>query len=171
MPDAAALLALAEARLSTGRIAVGWEPPSDEVVERLRAASAPLVLAGPGVVRDGAIAGLNALAVAGGLGVVNTWGAKGIFDWRSRHHLATVGLQARDAELAGVPEADLLVCVGVDRLEAAPELWRVVPTIDVPTAALGPLSELWSRPRSGIAMPPLRERLAAATQAGWAGTG
>jgi thiamine pyrophosphate-dependent acetolactate synthase large subunit-like protein len=168
---AAALVALAEERLLSGRSAVGWEPPSDEVVERLRAASAPLVLAGPGVVRDGAIAGLNALAVAGNLGVVNTWGAKGIFDWRSRHHLATVGLQGRDAELSGVPETDLLVCVGVDPLESAPELWRVVPTLDLPTASLAPLAEAWSRPRAEIPMPPLRDRLAAATQAGWAATG
>jgi thiamine pyrophosphate-dependent acetolactate synthase large subunit-like protein len=171
VPDAALLLALAEERLVSGRTAVGWEPPSEEVVARLRAASAPLVLAGPGVVRDGAVAGLNALAVAGSLGVVNTWGAKGIFDWRSRHHLATVGLQARDAELSGVPEADLLVCVGVDPLEAAPELWRVVPTLDVPTASLAPLAEIWSRRRTEIPMPPLRDRLAAATQAGWAATG
>lgn len=164
-------LARAEARLALGRTAVGWEEPSAEVLDRLRSAASPLVLAGPGVVRDGAIAGLNALAVAGSVGVLNTWGAKGIFDWRSRHHLATVGLQARDAELAGVPDADLLVCVGVDDLEAAPALWRTVPALDVPTAMLGPLSETWWRPHSEILMPPLRDRLAAATQAGWAATG
>jgi thiamine pyrophosphate-dependent acetolactate synthase large subunit-like protein len=171
MADAAALLAAAEARLAPVRTAVGWQEPTAAVLDRLRSAARPLVLAGPGVVRDGAVAGLNALAVAGSLGVVNTWGAKGIFDWRSRHHLATVGLQARDAELAGVRDADLLVCVGVDDLEAAPDLWRTVPTLDVPTAMLGPLSEAWSRPRVEITMPPLRERLAAATQAGWAATG
>ncbi|MCU1484778.1 MAG: thiamine pyrophosphate central protein [Actinomycetia bacterium] len=171
MSDPAALLALADERLAPVRTAVGWEEPTTEVLDALRAARSPLVLAGPGVVRDGAIAGLNAFAVAGSLGVVNTWGAKGIFDWRSRHHLATVGLQARDAELSGVCDADLLVCVGVDDLESAPELWRTVPTIDVPTPMLGPLSEAWSRPRVDIVMPPLRERLAAATQSGWAATG
>jgi thiamine pyrophosphate-dependent acetolactate synthase large subunit-like protein len=167
VPEPAALLALADERLAPPRSAVGWLEPTDDVLDALRSARAPLVLAGPGVVRDGAIPGLNALAVAGSLGVLNTWGAKGIFDWRSRHHLATVGLQARDAELSGVGEADLLVCVGVDDLESDPSLWRTVPSIDVPTAMLGPLSEAWRRD-AGVVVPPLRERLAAATQWGWA---
>jgi hypothetical protein len=170
VPDAAALLALADERLAPVRTAVGWEPPGDDVLDALRSARSPLVLAGPGVVRDGAVAGLNAFAVAGSLGVVNTWGAKGIFDWRSRHHLATVGLQARDAELSGVGEADLLVCVGVDDLEASPALWRTVPSIDVPTPMLGPLSEAWRRDAE-VVMPPLRSRLAGATEWGWAVTG
>src|SRR5687768_2999894 len=102
--DPAALLELAEARLRWPRLVPAderWVEPTDEVLEQVTAAEAPLVLAGPGVVADGAIPGLQALATAGDLGVVNTWGAKGIFDWRSRHHLATVGLQANDAELAG----------------------------------------------------------------------
>ena len=165
------LLASARARLAPSVRATGWEPPTEEVLERLRAATAPLVLAGPGVVRDGAIPGLHALAVAGDLGVLNTWGAKGVFDWRSRHHLATVGLQARDAELAGVPDCDLLVCTGIDPLEADPARWQVVPTLEVATATLAPLAEVWSRPRRGFDHPALRERLAAATQAGWAATG
>ena len=33
------------------------------------------------------------------------------------------------------------------------------------------LAEAWRRPRSDLTMPPLRDRLAAATQAGWAATG
>lgn len=171
MIDVGDLLTLAEHRLAGSRRAPGWEEPSAGVLAALRSAARPLVLAGPGVVADGAIPGLHAFTAAGSLGVLNTWGAKGIFDWRSRHHLATVGLQARDAELAGVPESDLLVCVGVDDLEAAPGLWRTVPSIEVPTAMLGPLSEAWSRPRADIPMPPLRDRLAAATQAGWAAVG
>lgn len=166
--DADELLLVAQERLAGPRSAVGWEEPSQDVVTPLSDARSPLVLAGPGVVRDGAIAGLHALAVAGDLGVLNTWGAKGIFDWRSRHHLATVGLQARDAELAGVGESDLLVLVGVDPLEAPPERWHLAPVLEVPTAMLAPLAETWSRPRTGFAVPPLRERLAAATQAGWA---
>ena len=172
--NVAELLAAAEERLLGPHVAgpvERWLPPDDDLLDQVRAARSPLVLAGPGVLRDGAIAGLQALAVAGSVGVLNTWGAKGVFDWRSRHHLATVGLQARDAELAGVHDADLLICTGVDDQEAAPSTWRVVPTVDVSTASLAPLAELWSRSRTEITMPPLRERLAAATQAGWAVTG
>ena len=78
-----------------------------------------MVLAGPGVVLDRAVAGLHALAAAGSLGVLNTWGAKGVFDWRSRHHLATAGLQARDFELGGVADADLVIATGIDPAEGA----------------------------------------------------
>lgn len=165
---------MAEARLRWPRLVPAderWVEPSDEVLEHVKAAEHPLVLAGPGVVADGAIAGLQALAAAADLGVVNTWGAKGVFDWRSRHHLATVGLQANDAELAGAHECDLLICTGVDAGEADPALWRRAPAIDVPTGMLGPLAEAWWRPRQGIAMPPLRDRLASVTQEGWAATG
>jgi hypothetical protein len=165
------LLLAAQERLAGPRSAVGWQEPSQDVVTSLSEAASPLVLAGPGVVRDGAIAGLHAFAVAGDLGVLNTWGAKGIFNWQSRHHLATVGLQARDAELAGVPGCDLLVLVGVDPLESPPAQWHLAPVLEVPTAMLAPLAETWSRPRRGFPMPPLRDRLAAATQAGWAVTG
>jgi hypothetical protein len=45
-----------------------------------------------------------------------------------------------------------------------------VPTIDVPTAMLGPLSEAWRRDAE-VVMPPLRDRLASATQWGWAVSG
>jgi thiamine pyrophosphate-dependent acetolactate synthase large subunit-like protein len=172
--DPGALLDAAEARLRWPRLVPAderWMAPTDDLLERVRAAERPLVLAGPGVVADGAIAGLQALATAADLGVVNTWGAKGVFDWRSRHHLATVGLQARDAELAGAHDCDLLICTGIDAGEADPALWRRAPAIDVPTGMLAPLAEAWWRPRAEITMPQLRDRLASVTQEGWAATG
>ena len=77
-----------------------------------------VVLAGPGVVaRDGAVEGLRAFAAAANVGVANTWGAKGVFNWDSPHHLGTVGLQARDFELLGFADHDLIIATGVDRLE------------------------------------------------------
>lgn len=171
MPDAATLLALASARLAGPTPGERWSPPPDELVQRVRAARRPLVLAGPGVVRDGVISGLHALAVGASLGVLNTWGAKGIFDWRSRHHLATVGLQEEDAALGGVADCDLLVRIGVDELESPPGRWRAADVVDLPTDAVAPMAELWSRPPHEIRMPPLREHLAAATQSGWAAGG
>ena len=172
--DPGALLDAAEARLRWPRLVSAeerWVEATEDVIERVGRAERPLVLAGPGVVADGAIAGLQALAAAADLGVVNTWGAKGVFDWRSRHHLATVGLQANDAELAGAHDCDLLICTGVDAGEADPALWRRAPAIDIPTGMLGPLAEAWWRRRHGITMPPLRDRLASVTQEGWAATG
>jgi Thiamine pyrophosphate enzyme, central domain len=147
-----------------------WVEPGDDVVAAVRSARSPVVLAGPGVVRDGAVPGLHALAAAAHLGVLNTWGAKGVFDWRSRHHLATAGLQARDFVLGGLGHADLIVAAGVDPAEAGGDAWRLAPAVEVPPGALDPLSERWSRPAAPIAVPPLRSALAAVTQQGWAST-
>jgi hypothetical protein len=149
----------------------GWAEPPAEVIDLLAGARSPMVLAGPGVVLEGAVPGLHALAAAGSLGVLNTWGAKGVFDWRSRHHLATAGLQARDFELGGLAEADLVIATGVDPAEAPPELLGASRMLTVPPAALDPLAERWSRPSMDIAIPPLRAGLAAVTQDGWAATG
>jgi hypothetical protein len=149
-----------------------WLDPGDEVVDALLAASDPIVLAGPGVVASGCVPGLHALAAAGSLGVLNTWGAKGVFDWRSQHHLATAGLQARDFELGGISDADLVVATGIDPLEAPARLWRDGgrSVVEVAPAALDPLAERWSRPGRPIEVPPLRAGLAAVTQEGWAST-
>jgi acetolactate synthase-1/2/3 large subunit len=143
-----------------------WREPGDEAVATLDAARRPVMLAGPGVIDDDAVADLHAFAVAGSLGVLNTWGAKGIFDWRSRHHLATVGLQARDFELGGLADADLIVAVGVDEREAVAD-WRLAPTLTLDPCELGPAAELMRRERREIDVPPVRAGLAAITMRGW----
>ena len=89
------------------------------------------MLAGPGVLRDRAVDGLREFAAAANIGVANTWGAKGVFNWDSPHHLGTCGLQAHDFELLGFGELDLLWVVGLDPEESPPERYelgaRVVP--------------------------------------------
>jgi len=142
-------------------------PDVDSWRERLDAARNPVVLAGPGVVNARAVPSLHAFATAGGLGVLNTWGAKGVFPWQSAHHWATVGLQRDDFRLGGLADTDLIVAVGVDPDESPGHRWRLAENIEVPPAALGELARRW-RASGGVAeMPPLRERLAAVTQRGW----
>ena len=82
--------------------------------------------------------GLHDLAVSAGVGVLNTWGAKGVFDWRSRHHLATIGLQADDFVLSGLDRADLIIATGLDHAESPDDRWRLAPALTVPPAGLGP---------------------------------
>jgi thiamine pyrophosphate-dependent acetolactate synthase large subunit-like protein len=146
----------------------GWREPDSADAAPLAAASAPVVLAGPGVVHDGAVAGLNAFATAGDVGVLNTWGAKGVFHWRSRHHWATVGLQSEDFRLGGLASADLIVATGIDPDEAPEGAWQVAPVLAVEPALLAPLAERWRRPGAPLEVPPLRAGLAAVTQEGWA---
>ncbi len=145
-----------------------WVDDAEDVLRAVGAGVTVVVLAGPGVVREQAVGGLRALAAAGRLGVVNTWGAKGVFHWRSRHHWATVGLQERDLELAGLGAAGLLLVTGIDEREAPRRLWAGRPHHIVPPGALGPLSERWPAGGSFAELPALRQGLAAATQAGWA---
>jgi thiamine pyrophosphate-dependent acetolactate synthase large subunit-like protein len=165
---------------------VGWhapapmdrfaEPPED-LLERLQGAQTPVLIAGPAVLRRHCAPGLHALAAAANLGVLNTWGAKGLFDWRSRHHWATVGLQQRDLELGGlgrVPAhepADLVVTTGLDPAETPPDIAAFAPVVTVAPEELSRLSEVWSRPAAPLPVPPLRAGLAAVTQQGWARTG
>jgi hypothetical protein len=146
-----------------------WVEPSPDVVEVLTAAIDPVVLAGPGLVHAGAVGGLHALAAVGNLGVVNTWGAKGVFHWQSRHHLATAGLQARDFELAGLAAADVVVAAGVHEAEAPPG-WRTSvagTVVDVSPGMLAPLAAEWRRPGRDIPFPPLRTGVGQVTQDGW----
>lgn len=131
-----------------------------------------VVLAGPGVAAAGAVPGLHALAGVLGAGVLNTWGAKGIYHWRSRRHWATIGLQVDDFRLAGIDGAELVVASGVDDREAPPDAWTHRPHVVVEPEHLAPAAEqlvaAGSRgARSDGGMPALRARLAAATQAGW----
>ena len=140
-----------------------------EVVEAIDAAERPVVLAGPEVVRDGAVDGLHALAERASLGVLNTWGAKGVFDWRSPHHLATAGLQAWDFERGGLADADLIITTGLDERELlAP--WQLAPTVDVRPSALALAAERVAPRQREIVVPPLRADLAAVTQRGWTAT-
>lgn len=78
---------------------------------------------GPGVVRDGCVEGLRAFAGRAACGVVNTWGAKGVLRWDDPLHFGTAGLQARDFELAGLGDVDVLVTSGLDPEEVTSQPW------------------------------------------------
>jgi hypothetical protein len=125
-----------------------------------------VVLAGPGVVDDGAVNGLRAFAAAGNLGVANTWGAKGVFAWDSPHHLGTCGLQARDFELLGFATVDAIIATGLDAGESPRERFALAPVVEVAPAELGALA---GRVRAtGDPLPnELYVRLAAVAQPGY----
>lgn len=81
------------------------------------------ILAGPGVVRDGCVEGLHALSRRAHCGVVNTWGAKGVFPWDDPRHFGTAGLQALDFGLAGLGAVEVLVTSGLDPDEVTSRPW------------------------------------------------
>ncbi|HUF85003.1 MAG TPA: thiamine pyrophosphate-binding protein, partial [Acidimicrobiia bacterium] len=129
---------------------------------------AVVVLAGPGVVRAGAIDGLRAFAATAGVGVANTWGAKGVFPWDSPHHMGTAGLQERDFELLGFGDAALVVATGIDPDESAPARFALAPVAAVTPEQLSPTLALHLRaPEASIPANLLYERLAAVAQPGY----
>ena len=122
-----------------------------------------LILAGPGVVRSGHVAGLQALAAQTGAGVANTWGAKGVFPWNDPHHFGTVGMQARDFDLAGFDEAELVIATGLDLLESPTDRWAgSAQVLEVEPWQLSTLALRWPEPESVPEPPELYRRLSAA---------
>jgi thiamine pyrophosphate-dependent acetolactate synthase large subunit-like protein len=106
---------------------------------------------------------LQRLAARAACGVVNTWGAKGVFRWDSPHHFGTAGLQADDFVLAGFGDAEIVIAVGLDPLESPPERWAFGQVLDVEPSQLATLVEHWSPPTADVPpYPPLYQRLSSA---------
>jgi thiamine pyrophosphate-dependent acetolactate synthase large subunit-like protein len=101
----------------------------------------------------GHVDALRAFARAANIGVVNTWGAKGVFAWDDPLHFATAGLQARDFELAGLLDLDVVITVGLDPREITAPAWRDGAEVvdlapeELATARFIPSAEPPTRPR------------------------
>ncbi len=102
--------------------------PADEVIthawECILEAESPVILAGNGCVRRHTSVELRRLAKSTGIGVINTFMAKGAVDRRSNSSLFTIGLQARDYPALAIEDADLVIAIGYDIVEYPPKLWN-----------------------------------------------
>jgi acetolactate synthase-1/2/3 large subunit len=111
------------------RVNVPVDPaPSEGQVERavqvLEGAAAPIVLAGPGVARDGAMDALVRFSESLNLPVATTFLGKGVFPDDHPNALGTIGFMVRDYANFGFDRADVVVAVGYDLVEYAPERWN-----------------------------------------------
>jgi acetolactate synthase-1/2/3 large subunit len=103
------------------------EPGARELLRAadvIRSALNPVALAGNGVVRTHAAPALREFTRATGIPVAETFMAKGLLDYKDPHALGTVGLQSRDYALAGFEDADVVIAIGYDLVEHAPEHWN-----------------------------------------------
>lgn len=105
-------------------------------------ANTVIVVGGAGVMA-GVAPVVRDIAERTNIGVLNTWAAKGLFPWNHPAHLGTMGLQAGDLELAGLPGFDDVVLCGVSddelpraRLTAHGVPWRDVEPGDLAALAL-----------------------------------
>ncbi len=103
------------------------EPGLNELsraTEIIMGAENPVILAGNGAIRTHASRALRAFVHTTGIPVAETFMAKGLIDYEDRHALGTVGLQSRDYAMAGFDDADVVIAVGYDLVEHAPEHWN-----------------------------------------------
>ena len=107
---------------------VGAPTPARASVEHaarlIEVAVRPIILAGNGVIRNGASSELTRLAEQLRIPVVTTVMGKGAIPWTSPMSLLTIGILPRDHELAGLNDSDLLICVGYDFVEYDPRSWN-----------------------------------------------
>src|SRR5712691_6940789 len=102
--------------------------PARDSVERASAliekSERPIILAGNGVIRNGASAELTKFAEQLQIPVVTTVMGKGAIPWTSPMSLLTIGILPRDHELAGFDDSDLVICIGYDFVEYDPRSWN-----------------------------------------------
>lgn len=90
----------------------------------------PVILVGSDAVRAHASDALTDMAQTLHIPVVNTMMAKGMIPYTSKYSLWTVGIPQRDYANRLLESADLLICVGYDIVEYAPQ--RINPTRKTP---------------------------------------
>ena len=96
----------------------------DRAFERLAAAQRPVIVAGNGTIRRRASKQLRIFCEATGIGVLNTFMAKGAVDCDAEYSLFTIGLGSKDLPTLLIDEADLVITLGFDMVEYHPRLWN-----------------------------------------------
>ncbi len=102
-------------------------PPEFKIEEAARIisrAQCPVVLAGNGVIRQGATDSLVSFAEVLRIPVANTFMAKGVMPFSNELCLGTIGLRSRDLPWFAFAKADVVICVGYDMVEYQPEMWN-----------------------------------------------
>ncbi len=102
-------------------------PPDKKIEEAaslINKAKYPVVLAGNGVVRQGAAESLRSFVDLLRLPVANTFMAKGLIPFSDELFLGTIGLKARDIPWFAFERADCVICVGYDMVEYHPDMWN-----------------------------------------------
>ena len=90
----------------------------------LKHAKRPIILAGNGCIRRRASKQLRLFCEKTGIGVINTFMAKGCVDMDADYCLYTIGLQSRDVIACALEAADVVLALGYDMVEYHPNLWN-----------------------------------------------
>jgi acetolactate synthase-1/2/3 large subunit len=96
----------------------------EEAARLISAAKAPVILAGNGVIRQGAADALVSFAEVLRIPIANTFMAKGVITFTNELCLGTIGMKARDLPWFAFEKADVVICVGYDMVEYHPDVWN-----------------------------------------------
>ncbi|GAB2198811.1 acetolactate synthase large subunit [Sessilibacter sp. MAH4] len=102
--------------------------PADKIIDqafaRIKAAKSPIIIAGNGCIRHRASKQLRLLCEKTGIGVLNTFMAKGCVDMSAEYSLYTIGLGSKDIPACAIDASDLVITIGYDMVEYHPKLWN-----------------------------------------------
>ncbi len=96
-----------------------------EVVERIRQATRPIIIAGNGAIRSRASKALTKLSTTYNLPVVSTFMGKGAISDKLPTSMGTVGLGFKDYISEAFEKSDLILSVGYDIAEYDPKGWNI----------------------------------------------
>jgi acetolactate synthase-1/2/3 large subunit len=96
----------------------------DQAFEMITRSKRPVIIAGNGCIRKRASKQLRELCETTGIGVINTFMAKGAVDMDADYCLYTIGLSSRDHVSRAIDDADLIITLGFDMVEYHPRLWN-----------------------------------------------
>lgn len=93
-------------------------------VNLLKKSKYPVILAGNGAIRKRASKHLRKFVAKTGIPVISTFMGKGSISDNDEQSLFAVGMQIRDYPICAFDRADLIITVGYDIAEYAPEFWN-----------------------------------------------
>ncbi len=99
-------------------------PALAQAIALLKGAHKPLVIAGNGAIRKLASQQLREFVGRSHLPVAHTFMGQGAISDRQPESLLTIGLGVRDIVMDAVDQADLILAIGYDLAEYAPDAWN-----------------------------------------------
>ncbi|MEM8845355.1 MAG: acetolactate synthase large subunit [Pseudomonadota bacterium] len=102
-------------------------PPIEKIHQAanvISKAEYPIIMAGNGVIRNGASKELVEFAEKLNIAVATTFMAKGVIPSSHKLSLGTVGLQSKDYVACGFEKSDVIICIGFDMVEFHPHIWH-----------------------------------------------
>jgi acetolactate synthase-1/2/3 large subunit len=95
-----------------------------QMVDLIKNAHKPMIIAGNGAIRKLAFKYLRRMIDLFHIPIVHTFMAKGAVSYKCSDSLLSIGLGLRDYVMEAIDQADLIIAIGYDIAEYAPEKWN-----------------------------------------------